>query len=51
MEGDYEIFSYHSTLRPCGTANQPKLCNKQVGCGAGTRCPAQERAWPDYSMM
>jgi parallel beta-helix repeat protein len=35
----------------CGTANQPKLCNKQVGCAAGSRCAAQERAWPDYSMM
>jgi parallel beta-helix repeat protein len=39
------------TDNSCGTANQPKLCNKQVGCAAGTRCAAQEKAWPDYLMM
>jgi hypothetical protein len=35
------------TENSCGTANQPKLCKKQVSCAAGSRCAAQERAWPD----
>lgn len=35
----------------CGAANQPRLCARQVGCAAGSRCAAVEKGWPNYDMM